>query len=157
MSKTIHRGNPKIQLGNQMLKHMTLNLLTDFPSSITEKVFKDLPHHGWDKPAPVLQALRGSAGYFRFRFPPENKWMLGYAVNRRIINCWETDFPPFISCRDEFVNRFVSSSFKAAPDLSGQFGTLIGAELITCALDTVPEYVLWEWLEHKEKQRQGVV
>lgn len=143
-------------LGDMKLSHMKMQLHSSdaFPKTIDAKAFRNLPHHGWDKPAPVFQALHGSNGYFRFRFPPENKWMLGFALDRRIINCWETDFPPFISHRDEFVSNFVHEAFHEAPDLSGKFGTLVGAKLMTEALNAVPGEVLWEWLEHKEKKGQ---
>jgi len=131
--------------------HMVLNF--DVPP-INFDTFKDLPHIHWDKPAPHRNSLHQSNYFFRFRFPPENKWLLGrVANNSRTIDCWTFNGPPFISSRDEFVNGFVHEASHAWPELSGRFGTLMGSKLIECALEAVPEEVLWDWLEYKERQR----
>lgn len=151
---TVINQGKNVHLGTQLFRDMRLTLMdTEVPLSDDE--FEPLPHIGWDKNAPVPQALKRSRGYFRFRMPPYERWMLGLAVDRRNVHCWKVEFTPFVSSRDEFTNDFVREVGRIMPDMATKVGTLVGSKMMTSVLDIVPEYVLWEWLEYKERQKRG--
>lgn len=149
--KFLTRGNRNVPLGELKMCDMELiEIDTSIPMSEVE--FEHLPIYGYESQAPCLNALKRSKYMCRFRLPGDIRWYVGRPNSRRVMRCWRANFPPSISYKEEATEAMVQAVSETIPEMSGMFGTQVGAQLLTCALNSVSIEELELWIEYKKSQ-----
>jgi len=149
--KYITEGNREVHLGDLRMCDMKI-ILMPYEIPMTEGEFENLPIYGFNSGAPCHNGLIRTKGLCRFQLPDKIEWHIGRPTSRRIMKCWKASFPPSFSYKEEAANAMVHAVSVHIPEMSGRFGTLVGAELLTCALNSVSTETLRAWLKYREEQ-----
>ena len=166
--KYLTRSNRNVPLGELRMCDMEVFLMPH-GMPMTKAEFDYLPIYGFESQAPVHKSLWKTKGLCRFKIPVDNEifkrdgiwwddgisWYIGKPVSRRRMKCWKAHFPPSISYKEEAASAMVHAVSTHVPEMAGRFGTLVGAELLSCALNCVDTDTLRQWLKYREQQESS--
>lgn len=132
-----------VSLNDLRVIHMDIFLM-DGSIPVTEEEFDSLPMLT-ENSQPLMPGK-----LFRLKLSDCIHCYLARATSRRRLAVYKTNFAPFISHKTQAASDMVTALSVRVPQTSGYIGTLVGSELLTCALNSLDVETLKQWIEYKQ-------